>query len=60
MGRYMGSLRGRVTDLHPIGSLNFFYKAFLLNFLWPVIKISLVHSPYLLYLRILPRVFTHL
>ena len=29
-------------------------------FLWPVILICLVHSPYLVYLRILPSVRTHL
>ena len=42
------------------GSLNYFYGAFLLGFLWSIIFICLVQSPYLVYLRILPYVCMHL
>ena len=57
--RHMGSLRGRVPESRPHGSLNHFYGTFLLVFLWAVILICLIHSPYLVYLRILPCVRTH-
>ena len=43
----------------PRGSLNYLYGVFLLGFLWPIILICLVHSPYLVYLRILPCVCMH-
>ena len=39
--------------------LNYFNGAFLLGFLWPVVLIYLVPSPYLAYLRILPYACTH-
>ena len=54
MDRHTGRLRGTVPELHPCGILNHLYETFLLVFLWPVILICLVHSPYLVYLRILP------
>ena len=50
----------RVAESRPHGSLNYFYGAFPLGFLWAVILICLVHSPYLVYLRILPCVHMHL
>ena len=40
----MGRLRGRVPELRPQGSLNYFYGIFLLDFLWPIIMNCLVHS----------------
>ena len=58
--RYTGRLRGRVSESHLCGSLNYFYGAFLPGFLWPIILICLVHSPYLVYLRIFPCVHTQL
>ena len=60
--RHTGRLRDSpcVAKLHPRGRLNCFYGAFLLGFLWPVILICLVHTPYLVYLRISPCVCTHL
>ena len=58
--RHTGRLRGRVPELHLCGNLNYFYGAFLLVFLWPIILICLVHSPYQVYLRILPCVCMHL
>ena len=58
--RYTGRLRGRVPESCPHGSLPYFYGAFLLVSRWPVIFICLVHSPYLVYLRILPYVLMHL
>ena len=42
------------------GSLNYFHAAFLPGFLWPVIVICLLHSPYVVYLRILPHLYRHL
>ena len=51
--RRRGGLRERLS-LRPRGSLNYFYGACLLGFLWPIILISLVSSPHLMYLRILP------
>ena len=50
----------RVTESHPHGSLNYSDGIFLPGFLWPIILICLVHSPYLVYLSILPGVHTHL
>ena len=40
------------------GNLKHFYGIFLPNFLWLVILICLVHSPYLVHLRILPCVWS--
>ena len=42
------------------GSLNHVYGLFLPVFLWPIILIYLVHSLYLVYLKILPCVCMHL
>ena len=56
--RYTSGLR--VTASHPHYSLNYFYGTFLPDFLWPVILICLVHSPYLVNLKILPYVCRHL
>ena len=58
--RRTGSLRERVSGSCPGGSLNYFYGAFLPVFLWPVILICLVRSPYLVTLRTVPYVCTHL
>ena len=58
--RHTGRLRRRDPESRPSGSLNHLYEAFLLVFLWPIILISLGHSPYLVYLRILPIVCAHL
>ena len=44
----------------PRGGLNPFYGAFILGFLWPVILLCLVLSPYLVCLRVLPYVCTQL
>ena len=43
----MGRLRGRVPELYPRGSLNYFYGVYLLVFLWPIILICLVHISYI-------------
>ena len=56
----VNSERERVTELHPHGSVSYFYGAFLPGFLWPIILIFLVHSPYLVYLKNLPCVRIHL
>ena len=48
-----------VTESHPCDGLNFFYGVFLMGFLWTIL-ICLVHSPYLVYLRILLCEYTHL
>ena len=53
MDRHFGRLTGRVPELCPHGNLNHLYGAFLSGFLWPIIMICLVCSPYLVYLRIL-------
>ena len=58
--RYTGRLRTRVPKSHLCGSLNYLYGAFLSGFLWPIILICLVHSPYLVYLGLLPCVHTHI
>ena len=50
----------RVTELHPHGSVNYFYGAFLPGFLWPIILIFLVLSLYLVYLRVLSCLGAHL
>ena len=47
-------------ELCPRGSLNHFLGAFVLSFLWPIILLCLVLSQYLVNLRILPCVCTHL
>ena len=44
----------------PRGGLNPFYGAFILGFLWPVILLCLILSPYLVYLRVLPCVHMYL
>ena len=49
-----------VAESRPHGSLNYFDGAFLPGFLWPIIMIRLVHSPYLVHLRILSCVHTYL
>ena len=51
---------GSERDLHPHGGLRPFYGAFLSSVLWPIILLCLVLSAYLVYLRILPCVQTHL
>ena len=58
--KHMGGLRGIVPELLPRGSLNHLCGALPPDFLWPIIFICLVHSPCLVYLRILPSVRTHL
>ena len=58
VNRHMGRLRGRAPELGPCGGLNRLDRAFLPVFLWPIILICLVHSPYWVYLRILPCVST--
>ena len=58
--RHTGRLRGTVPELCPCGGLNHLHEAFLPVFLWPVTLICLVHSPYLVYLRILPCVHARL
>ena len=47
-------------ESHPCGSLYLLYGAFLLGFLWPIILLCLVLSPYLVYFRVLPCVHAHL
>ena len=39
--------RERETESHPHGNLNYFYGSILSVFLWPIILICLVQSPYL-------------
>ena len=51
---------GSERQLHPHSGLYHFHGAFLLGFLWPVIFLCLVLSPYLVYLRILPCVHVYL
>ena len=46
--------------LHHYGNLNHLNAAILPVFPWPIILIYLVHSPYLVYLSVLPRVHTSL
>ena len=58
--RHTASLRGRAAEAHPHGSLNHFYGAFLLDFLWPITLFCLMQSPYLIYLKILPGRHTQL
>ena len=43
-------------ESRPRGGVNHLHGAFLPGFLWPIILLCLVLSPYLVYLRILPRV----
>ena len=57
MDRQTGGLRERVTELHPHGSLNYFHVVTFLGFLWPIMLICLVQSPYL---RILSCMHMHL
>ena len=54
------SERERIAESHLHGNWNCFYGSFLLDFLWPAIVICLVHSPYLVYFRILPDLHMHL
>ena len=56
----MVSFRGRVPELNPPSSLCHLFGVFLPVFLWPIILMCLVHSSYLVYLRILPCMCTHL
>ena len=58
--RHTSRLRQRIPELRLSGSLNQLYGAFLLVFLWSVILICLAHSPYSVYLRILPCLCIHL
>jgi len=51
---------GRLIESCPHGGLNHSCGAFLSGFLWPIILICLVLSPYLANLRILPCVHVHL
>ena len=43
---------GRLRELQPCSSLYYFHGVFHMGFLWPVILNCLVHSPYLVYLRL--------
>ena len=52
--------REKVIELHPPSVWIAFLGHFLLDFLWPVILIFLLHSPCLAHLRILPHVCVHL
>ena len=56
MDRHTGKLR----ESRPRGSLNLSYGVFLLEFLWPIILLSLVLSPYVVYLKVLPCAHMHL
>ena len=47
----MGGVRWRLTESHPLGSLNYFSGAFLPGLLWSFILICLVLRLYLIYLR---------
>ena len=58
--RHTGRFKERVPESHPCSSLDYFYGVFLPGFVWSSILICLVHSPYLVYLRILPGVCVHL
>ena len=62
VGRHTGRLRGQVPGLlsQSRGSLSNFYGALLPGFLWPIILTCLVHSSYLVHVRILPCVRTSL
>ena len=51
--------RERVAELHPWGNLYYFYGVSLLYFLWPIILICLVHSSYLVYLKVFPCIHMH-
>ena len=48
-----------MAESHPRGSFNYFYGAFLLGFLGPIILIFLILRPCLIYLRNLPCVLAH-
>jgi len=56
--RHPGRLR--VPELHPHGSLNYFYGLFLMDFPLANHLICLVHSPHLIALGIFPCVCMHL
>ena len=51
---------GSERESCPRASLTHLYGAFLPCFLWPIVLLCLVLSPYLVYLGVLPRVRTHL
>ena len=57
---WVDTLAGSEKGQCPCGSLNHLYGALLPGFLWPVILLCLVLSPYLVYLRVLPCVRTSL
>ena len=48
------------SESHTCGNLIHLYAAFLLGFLWLIIFIFMVLSPYMVYLRILPCIPEHL
>ena len=50
---WVDSGKERVPESHPYGSLNYFHGVFLLEFLWSIILIFLVHRPCFVYLKIL-------
>ena len=58
--RHMDGLRGRVLSRALVAVSITCMGALLLGSLWPIILICLVQSLYLIYLRILPCVCTHL
>ena len=60
MDRHKGRLRERIPESFPCSGLSYFYGIFLPGFLWTIILTCRVHSSYLVYLRILPCVCTHL
>ena len=57
---HTGRLRRGKRELRPHGKLNHLYGAFFPGSLRPIILICQAHSPYLVYLRILPCVHIHL
>ena len=56
---WVDSGKERVAESHTYGSLNYFHGVFLPEFLWSIILICLVHSPYFVYLKILTYVNTN-
>ena len=56
---WTGTEAGSKTESRFCGGLNHSYGAFLPGFLWPIILICLVQSLYLVYLRNLPCMCTH-
>ena len=51
--------RERIAELHPWSNLYYFYGVSLLYFLWPIILICLVHSSYLVYLKVFSCIHMH-